>query len=143
MEIDMTYIAKDGRRFRDPLQCEDYEKSLGILPGSVGDLKRRLSLLPQDDYVWALVVVRDKANDRYAYYQAVTQCIDEQLEDYVNVESLSEEKRYKLYTVREFSMMLENQNQDAACQYMLFHSPQFQGTNVSACANHNPDVWSG
>ena len=43
MEIDtIIYKAKDGRTFTDPLKCEEYEKNLGAINGSIGELVKIL-----------------------------------------------------------------------------------------------------
>lgn len=43
MEIDtIIYKAKDGRTFTDPLKCEEYEKMLGVIPGTIGELVKIL-----------------------------------------------------------------------------------------------------
>ena len=44
MDINVIYTAKDGRRFNDPYECEEYEKRLGTEPGRVG--RARINLKP-------------------------------------------------------------------------------------------------
>lgn len=57
MEIDtIIYKAKDGRTFTDPLKCEEYEKHLGVINGSIGELVKILEEKNPDYQVCIMVM---------------------------------------------------------------------------------------
>lgn len=60
MEIDtIFYKAKDGRIFTDPLECEEYEKTIGIVKGSAADFIRYLEkVYKPETYVHGVVYLR-------------------------------------------------------------------------------------
>ena len=61
MEIDtIIYKAKDGRIFTDPLKCEEYEKNLGVIPGTIGELVKILEKYSPEHQVCLLVMWWDK-----------------------------------------------------------------------------------
>ena len=142
MEIDsIFYKAKDGRLFDDPLKCEDYERTLGIVPGSVGELISNLEKQTKpEDYVDGLVLVR-KQDGSGSMYKRSTVCIDEKLEDYVNVENLSKEQRYESATVGGLLSQLKEVDKDLPCQYFLIWSKDIDMSNFGMMANYNKEAW--
>ena len=48
MDINITYTAKDGRRFNDPYECEKYEARLGTEAGTVARARIDLKALGED-----------------------------------------------------------------------------------------------
>lgn len=140
MEIAQIYYkAKDGRMFTDPLECEDYEKSIGIIPGSVGDLVKALERLNPEYYIFGVVMVKEK--DCKSIYARCTVCLDNQLEDYVNVENLREEQRYLSETVSAFIEVLKKTDKDYPAQWMIIFSENIDMSNSGCMALHNPKVW--
>ena len=140
MEIaEIYYKAKDGKLFTDPLKCEDYEKTLGILPGSVGQLIQELEKLGSDTYIFCIVYVKEKTCK--TIYCRYTACCDSVLEDYVNVENLSEGKRYLYETVEEFVNMLKKTDKDYPCQWMISFSENIDFKNPGIMSNFNREVW--
>jgi len=68
MDIDITYTAKDGRRFSDPYECEEYEKRLGTEPGTVGRARIDLGELGEKMYVFGILKVR---HDNVSHYRTM------------------------------------------------------------------------
>lgn len=144
MEVaNITYRAKDGKLFLDPLECEEYEKTIGILPGSVGALIADLEKLKPTMYIHGVVLVREKeANkDESAIYTRTTMCCDSLLEDYVNVNNLTEEQRYMSETVGCFIKELKKTNKDYPCQYMLAFSHNISMVPAGVMSNYNISAW--
>ena len=139
MEADVIYRAKDGRTFTDPLKCEDYEKTLGILKGSVGDLINKLETFSPDCYINGIVRVNDQGKG-YVYARH-TICLDHHLEDYVNPENLTVEQRYAICTIRGLIRTLRERNQDAPCQYMIIFGSDIDFKDNKIIANWNQDAW--
>ena len=117
MEVEkIIYKAKDGRLFYDPLECEDYEKTIGILPGSVGDLINELE--KNDDIITLDNMIGHEYNSdikkptsaawkkqvkrltRYAVYQYLSDVQNlEQDKGIINNTSDAEDnKKWKKYT---------------------------------------------
>ena len=81
MEIDVTYVAKDGRRFTDALKCQDYEKTIGIIPGSVGDFICQLEQMPQEHFISGSVMVRTKTGKGMSFQNFVSRAMDDDIEE--------------------------------------------------------------
>lgn len=141
MEVaSIIYKAKDGRLFHDPLECEEYEKTIGILPGTVGALIKSLEELDPNDYILGIVLVMEENSS--VVYRRDTVCCDSLLEDYVNINNLTEQQRYLYETVGNFIEELKNTtNKDYPCQYMLEYSSNINMTPCSVMANYNGKVW--
>ena len=141
MEIDkIIYKAKDGRVFYDPLECEEYEKTIGILPGSVGDFLNWLGKYTTDsDYIFGIVKVQD--GDKSSIYTRSTVCADSLLEDYVNVENLTQEQRHYISTAGELKNTLKQINQDLPCQYFIVFSSDIDFHVSGTMANQNNNAW--
>ena len=99
MDINITYTAQDGRRFNDPYECEEYEKRLGTEAGMGARARIDLKALGENRYVFGLLKVCHEGHNYYRSY--VTRCVDEKLEDYVNVSSLDVDKRWIRSTIGE------------------------------------------
>lgn len=140
MEVaSITYRAKDGKLFLDPLECEEYEKTIGILPGSVGALIQDLEKLEPSDYIFGQVLA--KGEERQIVYCRATVCCDSVLEDYVNVNNLNEQQRYLISTVGNFIEELRKTNKDYPCQYMLMYSSNIEMRNCGIMASYNKKAW--
>ena len=142
MEVaEIYYKAKDGKIFTDPLQCEEYEKTIGILDGSVGYLIHTLEKMAKPEYyINGMVMVR-RADGTGCMYGRCTRCVDDVLEDYVNVENLSKDKRYITTTVEELIQTLKQEDKDMPCQYMLIWSDNVDMQNYGSLTNWNSAVW--
>lgn len=142
MEIaEIYYKAKDGKLFTDPLQCEEYEKTIGILNGSVGELIHTLEEMAKpEEYVNGMVLVRKPEGGGNMYVRC-TLCIDHELEDYVNVENLSKEKRYAFATVEGLLSELKKEDKDLPCQYFLIWSENIDMSGFGILSNYNKAVW--
>lgn len=140
MEVaSIIYKAKDGRLFHDPLECEEYEKTIGILPGTVGALIKNLEELDEKAYISGLVLVKEEGCT--CIYKREVVCCDCLLEDFVNVNDLTEEQRYIYETVGSFIKELKKTNKDYPCQYMLEYSSNISMKPCGVMANHNQEVW--
>ena len=140
MEVaSIIYRAKDGRLFHDPLECEEYEKTIGILPGTVGALIKNLEELSLTDYIMGLVVVKEE--ECCCFYRRETVCCDSLLEDFVNIKELTKEQRYLYETVGDFIEELKKTNKDYPCQYMLAHSSNINMRPSAVMSNYNEKVW--
>ena len=141
MDIDVTYTAKDGRRFHDPYECEEYEKRLGSEPGTVGRARIDLKELGENMYVFGLLKVRHKDVNHYRAY--VTQCVDEKLEDYVNVNELDVDKRWIRSTISEVLRDMEQYNDDDLCEYEFLYCEHwdFNKHSFGCCRSNNQELW--
>ena len=142
MEVEkIIYKAKDGRLFYDPLECEDYEKSLGVLPNSIGDLINQLEKEHvKGGYMTGIVMIKE-TNGQTSIYAESTVNIDDKLEDYVNVENLKEEQRYLTAEVDNVVKFLKKKDKDLPCQYMIVYSKYIDLHEPGVMANHNKEVW--
>lgn len=140
MEVEtIIYRAKDGRRFYDPLECEEYEKTLGIVPNSVGNLVQLLEEKDPNKYIYGLILIKD--SDGYGLYMRATYCVDEKLEDYVNLNELNQEQRYHIYTIGDLLNCLRKINQDAPCQWWIVFSDDIDMKRNGMMVNFNPKCW--
>ena len=142
MEIDkIIYKAKDGRIFFDPLECEDYEKTIGVLPGSVGDFIVEMEKQTKpDNFIFGIVKVQD--GEMSSIYTRCTVCVDNMLEDYVNVDNLSDEKRYSVSTAGELIDTMKQLDKDLPCQYFILFSEDINFKCSGIMANYNKKAWS-
>ena len=143
MEIDtIIYKAKDGKIFFDPLRCEEYERNLGVLQGSVGALVKDLEQIDAAHYIFGLVLVRMSDGSK-SVYSRCTVCADCLLEDFVNPDNLTQQQRYIYETVGNFLDVLKKLDQDLPCQYMLMTSGSISFDGLGLMANHNEKAWKG
>lgn len=141
MDIDVVYTAKDGRRFSDPFECEEYEKRLGTEAGTVGRARIDLKELGEDRYVFGLLKVCHEGHNYYRSY--VTRCVDEKLEDYVNVSSLDVDKRWIRSTIGEVLRDMEQYSDDDPCEYEFLYCDhwEFGKHTFGCCRTHNQKLW--
>jgi hypothetical protein len=141
MDINITYTAKDGRRFNDPYECEEYEKRLGTEPGTVGRARIDLKELGEDRYVFGMLKVRHEGVTNYRTY--VTRCVDEKLEDYVTVSNLDVDKRWIRSTVADVLRDMEEYNDDDLCEYEFLYCDhwEFNKHTFGCFRTSNPELW--
>lgn len=144
MEIDsIFYKAKDGRIFTDPLECEQYEKTIGIVSGSIADMLRHVKENADDaKYVSGAVYYRWPDGSK-TFHKIITMCIDDKLESFVNVKDLREEQRYVAMTMEDFLAYYSKEDmRDFPCQYLLSFSDDLSGRIAAVLANGiNREVW--
>lgn len=141
MDINITYTAKDGRRFHDPYECEEYEKRLGSEPGTVGRARIDLKELGEDRYVFGMLKVRHDGCNCYRTY--VVRCLDDKLEDYVNVSSLDVDKRWIRNTISDVLHDMEQFGDDDLCEYEFIYCDhwEFNKHTFGCCRSSNPELW--
>ena len=140
MDTELFYIAKDGRRFTDPFKCEEYEKMLGKQPGTVGYAKDALRNIGEQKFINGHVAVHHVGECHWVHY--ITTCLDDYIEDYVNVNNLPEEKRWITSTIADAIKMLDGFDESDECVYMLTACDQrdFKSLN-SVAMQHNQAFW--
>lgn len=141
MEAEITYIAKDGKRFADALQCEEYEKTIGIIPNTVADLILTLGKRDEKEYVFGIAMVRHRKDGSASIYTRFTVCCDDVLESFVNIKDLTKEQRYITATVGDLVNALRKLDGDDPVQYMIVLSSDIEFHIPGIIANHNPLVW--
>ena len=141
MEIDrIFYRAKDGRIFTDPLKCEAYEKTIGILQGSVGMLVNELEKHNAESYINGMVLVKTRKGMDAAIMLSAS--LDDYLESFVNVNDLTKDQRYIYETVGGLIKYLARYDKDLPCQYMILLSDTPDSAkSKTAMANYNPEIW--
>ena len=142
MDINVIYTAKDGRRFSDPFECEEYEKRLGTRPGTVARARIDLKELGEDKYVFGMQKVRHDDVNHYRTY--VTRSVDEKLEDYVNVSELDVDKRWIRNTMSDVLRDMEQFSGDDLCDYEFLYCDhwEFGGEHpFGCCRTYNPTLW--
>ena len=142
MDIDITYTAKDGRRFNDPYECEEYEKRLGTEPGTVGRARIDLKEIGESEYVFGILKVRHDGINHYRTY--MVHCIDNRLEDYVNVSELDVDKRWIRNTISDVLHDMEQYCDEDLCEYEFLFCDhwEFGGEHpFGCCRTNNPELW--
>ena len=142
MDINVIYTAKDGRRFSDPFECEDYEKRLGTRPGTVARARIDLKALGENKYVFGMLKVRHEGVNHYRTY--VVRCVDDMLEDYVNVSELDVDKRWIRNTMSDVLHDMEQFSDDDLCEYEFLYCDhwEFGGEHpFGCCRTYNPTLW--
>lgn len=139
METKMIYYAKDGMRFDDPIKCAEYERNLGILPGTIGELKKNLEQY-KDYYAIGLLVVWHKG---HAYFHAfMTYNISSELEKYTDIEELPEEDHYFKQKVSSIIQMIDkNYDDDDLCEYSFFNSLSLHFNTIGYMKGGNAYLW--
>lgn len=140
MEILATYIAKDGKTFNDPLKCEEYEKGLGIVKGSVADVIRWLRQLKAETYLHGLVYVRE-ANGEKSIYRCNTICVEGKLDSFVNTENLNTDQLYLKATAKEVAEWLERFDKDSPVSHFLMFSEHLDMKDCGVTTLYNPRTW--
>ena len=141
MDINITYTAKDGRRFNDPYECEAYEKRLGTEAGTVGRARIDLKELGENEYVFGMLKVRHESTNHYRTY--VVRCVDDKLEDYVNVSELDVDKRWFRNTISDVLRDMEQYNDDDLCEYEFLYCEhlEFNKHSFGCCRSNNQELW--
>lgn len=144
MEIDTIYYkAKDGRLFTDPLKCEQYEKTIGILPGSIADMVQHIKENIGDAKYVSGAVYYCMPDEKKIFHSISTVRIDDKLESFVNVKDLREEQRHVAMTTEDFFAYYGKEDmRDYPCQYLLSFSYDY-GKDIYAvlASGINPKVW--
>ncbi len=138
MEVEIHYIARDGRRFTDPLLCEDYEKQLDFPSGTVGRAKKDLHELGENKFVSGLLCVhKDGSNYWYNY---TTMEVSHWLEDCLNIH---EKPQWVKMTIADVLDKLNNFEDDVLCEYNFIYSENydFSSSPFGVCFMRNPMIW--
>jgi len=131
MEIDtIIYKAKDGRTFTDPLKCEEYEKNLGVIPGSIGELVKILEKKNPDHLVHLLVMWWDKEKKQI------------QMEPYLSVKIADDDdpmafEKDLIVKVKTALKYLRKLPQDEQAQWMGWVTESFAADMCTVLANTN------
>jgi hypothetical protein len=141
MEAEIIYYAKDGRRFLDPLKCEEYERTLGLQPGTWGYAREWLRALGEGMYLNGYIAVRHEG--RNAWHHMITTSLDDYLCDYVNVDELTDDKRWTAITIGEMIKYLDARyNDDDECIYLLTYCKQKDfKCDFGATEQQNQNFW--
>lgn len=143
MDINVIYTAKDGRRFNDPFECEEYEKRLGTEAGTVARARIDLKALGENTYVFGLLKVRHEGGNYYRTY--VVRCLDDKLEDYVTVSELDVDKRWIRNTISDVLRDMEQFCDNDLCEYEFLYCDhwEFGGGHPFGCfRTNNPTLWN-
>lgn len=144
MEVStIIYKAKDGRIFTDPLECEQYEKTIGIVSGSIADMVQYVKDNAGDaKYVSGAVYYR-MPDGKKVFHSISTLRIDDKLEAFVNVKDLTEEQRHIAMTMEDFLAYYgKEEMRDFPCQFLLSFSNNYAKDIVAVIGNgNNPNVW--
>ena len=142
MEIYQRYIAKDGMSFDDPIKCQEHEKTIGILKGSVGELVIEIQKNCTDNQFVSGIILVKQAKGKSDIYVRYTGCIDHKLEDYVSVDNLTEEQRYESATIGDLLERLKKIDKGLPCQYMLAYSDYLDMHSPGMMGSYNAKAWS-
>lgn len=141
MEIDtIFYKAKDGRIFTDPLECEEYEKTIDIVKGSAAHVIQILGELRPETYVHGIVYLVTPDGKKYTRMCA-TVCCDRRLEPFVNVADLSIEQRYVTNTVADVLMFLKQFDKDSKVTYLLTYDDDIKFSSPGIVFFRNDEIW--
>lgn len=144
MEVSsIIYKAKDGKLFYDPLECEQYEKTIGILPGSIADMVRFVRENRGDCKYMTGAVLYARPDGTKTFHNLNTLCIDDNLESFVNVKDLQEEQRYVFMKVDDFIAYYDKEKcKDWPCQWLFALSEYIDMREICTMSNgNNPNVW--
>ena len=142
MEVDTIYYrAKDGKLFTDPLECENYEKKLGVIPGSVADIISYLNeQCKPESYLHGLVYVLEPDGSK-SLYQCTTVCVANKLDSFVNIENLDINQLFMATKVKEVIEWLGRYDKDCPVHYFLCYSKNIDMSNCGVITLSNPKVW--
>ena len=114
MEVKVKYIAKDGREFDDPYDCESYEKLLQKKPGTVGYflnfLKKKCK---ETDYFYGVIFYRDK--DGFHTYARSTVDLSEQYDGEYITQAMKEAQEQVTTTVKDVINFFEKKDNSFYC----------------------------
>lgn len=138
MEAEVTYIAKDGRRFTDALQCEEYEKTIGIVPGSVADFIRNLRELPSENYISGSIMVQTNIDTGTSFQNFVSSSMDE---DDDESDPLFSEKSITTTVSEAIERLSKLYKPDAPCQYICLVADKVSTQKGIILANINKQIF--
>ena len=139
METKMIYYAKDGMRFDDPIKCAEYERNLGTLPGTVGELKKTLEPY-KDYYVLGVLVIWHKGKSYTSSF--ITAPIGYILERYTDVDELPEEERFIKYKMSNVINLIEEKyDDDDLCEYSFLYSKTLDYAITGYMKSNNQTLW--
>ncbi len=127
MKINITYTARDGRSFSDPFECEEYEKTLGVVSGSVRDAIIKLKRLPQDYLANFVIVIWDENRQSTNTYHYISMKLPDGREITCSLAKAID------------NLEALNMN-DAPCQYTGDIFDSFDYTNIYLIISSNPDL---
>ena len=139
MEVELVYYAKDGRKFSDPLKCQEYEKTLDHYPGTVARAKIDLASLGENLFISGLLVVFHE--NKLLSFVYNTMNIERYLEDYVPVLDLPEDKRYDTATIKMMLKTLQRFDDDDQCEYSFIYCRDMDMAHCGYTKTNNPLVW--
>lgn len=139
MEAELTYIAKDGTKFKDALQCQQYEERLGIQEGTVAMAKLDLKRIGEEKFICGMLLVEHDGGSCLHTY--VTMNIDYKLMDYVNPEDASEDNRYIRCKIADALRDLGKYDDDELCEYFLSYSESINMTSCGCSHTMNHKLW--
>lgn len=134
MEIEVNYKAKDGRIFTDPLQCEDYEKKLGVIPGTIGELVQVLEERNPEHLLTMIALYFDKEKGPQMLLYISMQLADRD-------DPLSFEKDITV-KVGNAVKALKKLPKDTQAQWIGFATETFEAPNGFLFANYNKNLFS-
>lgn len=137
--MELEYIARDGKRFNDPLLCQDYERSLGPAFGTVARAKIDIKGMGEQRFINGLLKVYHI--NKCHFYGFTTHCIDKHLENYVNPENLEENKRYLSQTFADVLAALNKFDDEDLCEYEFIYSDNRQFNDFACCRTSNNQLW--
>lgn len=140
MTAETIFIAKDGRRFEDPLLCDAYEKTIGLQDDTIGGLLARMETWTATHYITGTLLIWN--GESMKVYTVNNILLDDLLEDYVNPELLPEEKRWVSATVNTLKKALRHMDKDWLCNYMFNISPNRDGTMGHVTAVNSQRLWN-
>lgn len=125
----IIYKAKDGRTFTDPLKCEEYEKMLGIIPGSIGELVKILEDKNPDYQVCLMVMWWDEEKKI-------------QMEPYLSVKIADDDdalafEKDRIVKVKTALKYLRKLPQDAQAQWMGWVTESFTAETCTVVCSCN------
>ena len=139
MEAQMIYYAKDGMRFDDPVKCAEYERTLGVMPGTIGQLKQTLEPYKEYYFFGTLMVWHNNAAFTGSF---ATMKIARQLEEYTDIDELEEEDLYVWVKFGRFIEYLSTEyDDDDMCEYSFIYSETLDFAQALCMRGNNPHIW--
>lgn len=141
METEIKYRAKDGRVFDDPFKCEDYENTLGISPGTIGDVLQFLEKEPEDKHVSGILIC--KHNGELCSNTFSNLCIQEEEVDDIFGGIKSEEKGWIINTVKDvIEVMRISYDKNDLCQITFLIGETRYMKNCIPVTTYNSKLWN-
>ena len=135
MEIEtIIYKAKDGRTFTDPLKCEEYEKNLGVIPGTIGELVKILEGKNPDHQVCLLVMWWDKEKKKIQ----MEPCLSVKIADDDDAMAFEKDRIIKVKSALKYLRKLP---QDEQAQWMGWVTESFAAEMCTITCNSNPRLF--